>query len=194
MKGVASRARRVSGMILPVLLVPALLLVPGEASPQAREYELKAAFLLSFAKFVEWPDEAFPVPGDPIVVAVAGDDPFGPTLERVVQGRTAQGREFLIRRFGRPGDLERCHILFIGASEDPDEWLEALEGRGFRAILTVGEGSDFRHRGAISFLIEGRRVRLAVNLDAVAESGLQVSSKLLAVAHIVTRRWADGGR
>lgn len=167
------------------LLAGAALLAPRFSAAQPKEYEVKAAFLLSFAKFVEWPAESFASPDSPIVLAVAGDDPFGEALDRVVQGRTAQGRRFTIRRFHRADRLERCHILFIGGSEDPGEWLAAVQRGSAEGVLTVGEGRDFCRRGAISFLIEQRRVHLAVNLDEVAHSRLRVSSKLLALAEVV---------
>ena len=169
------------------LLVVAALFAPRVAGAQQKEYEVKAAFLLNFAKFVEWPEKTFSGPEDPIVLGVAGEDPFGRILARVVEGRTANGRTFAVRRFRRVDRLARCHILFIAGSEDADEWLDALEQRRAVGVLTVGEGKDFRHRGAISFLIEQRRVRLAINLDEIAEARLRVSSKLLALAEIVTR-------
>lgn len=188
MRTTVSRPPRTSGRIVLGLLAVAVLLAPRGAEAQLKEYEVKAAFLLSFAKFVEWPEGSFSSPGDPIVIALAGEDPFGGALERVIEGRTAQGRTFAIKHFRRTDRVGRCHALFIAGSEDADEWLDALGRRQAVGVLTVGEGRDFRRRGAISFLVEQRRLKLAVNLDEVADARLQISSKLLALAQIVSRR------
>jgi hypothetical protein len=129
-----------------VLLAVALLLAPGAAGAQPKEHEVKAVCPLNLARFVEWPEGSFSSPGDPIVLAVAGEDPFDGALERI---------------------------------EAP-------------LILTVDEGRDFRRRGAISFLIEDRRVQIAVNLGVVADARPHVSSKLLALARVGRTR--DSGR
>jgi hypothetical protein len=185
MKDASSAARHERGPVgLLALLAVAVLLSPRAVGAQPKEYEVKAAFLLNFAKFVEWPEGSFSSPRDPIVIAVAGEDPFDGALEQVLRRRTAQGRAFILRHFRRADHLERCHILFIAGSENADEWLEALERIETPGILTVGEGLEFRHRGGISFLIEDRKVRIAVNIDEVAAARLRVSSKLLALAQV----------
>jgi hypothetical protein len=152
----------------------------------AREYEVKAAVLYNFARFVEWPEGSFRTPDDPIVLAVAGDDPFGAALEHAIEGQTAQGRRFTVRRFQTREQLEACHILFVGSSEDHLGWLAALARRQSVGVLTVGEGRRFARRGTVAFLIDDRRIQLAVNLESVAAARLRVSSKLLALATIVS--------
>jgi hypothetical protein len=191
-KDTTSPTRRGTRWRVLSLLALAMLLSPRATGAQPREYEVKAAFLLNFAKFVEWPEGSFSSPREPIVLAVAGEDPFDGALERILRGRTAQGRPFSLMRFRSTDQLHPCHILFVAGSESADEWLNALERIEAPGILTVGEGRDFRRRGGISFLIEDRRVQLAVNLDAVDRARLRVSSKLLALAKVERPR--DPGR
>src|SRR3990172_10053935 len=53
----------------------------GQDSGTPSEYQVKAAILFNFAKFVEWPDAAFPDPATPIIIGVLGEDPFGSALD-----------------------------------------------------------------------------------------------------------------
>ena len=157
---------------------------------QAGEYQVKAAFLFNFAKFVEWPG---PDPAnDPINLCVVGDDPFGSLLDQMVKGKLANGRAMEIRRISPGVKFERCQIAFIAASER--KRLPALlESLGHAGVLTVGETDDFaRGGGIISFFLDNNHVRLEVNVDAADRAGLKISSKLLSLAKIV--RDPSGGK
>src|ERR1700721_221854 len=83
------------------LLLLAAVFPPHAASAQAavsKEYEVKEAFLLNFAQYIQWPPEAFAAPTTPISIGVLGDDPFGTILEQTLQGESVQGRKFVLRR------------------------------------------------------------------------------------------------
>jgi hypothetical protein len=183
--GAPRSARRTAlALLLLALLVAAP--APGVEAPPPDEYQVKAAFVVGFARFVEWPAEAFGAPHAPIVVGVAGAGAFGGDLERAAAGRGAQGRPFVVKRFERVGELEPCHILFVHRGEDPRRWLSALRERQGSGTLTVGEGDEFGRHGVIALVIEDRRIRLAVNLEAASAARLKISSKLLALARIVS--------
>ncbi len=160
-------------------------LAAPQAAPAATEHEIKAAFLLNFAKFVEWPASAHPAADSPIRVGVLGDDPFGNVLDRTLKGRSVQGRSFVVERSKDPETLKSCHILFVAASEK--EWVKPILGalKGL-PILTVGEAAGFAHaRGVVNFVLQEKLVRFEINPDAAARAGLKVSSKLLQLARIV---------
>jgi hypothetical protein len=156
----------------------------AQATPSV-EYQVKAAFLLNFTKFIEWPANVFHGEKTPITVCVFGYDPFGSTLDEVIRGRTINGREVLARRINELPDLNSCQLVFVSEKEDkrlPD-LLNSLKGA---SVLVVGEGEDFAERGGtIQFYLEGNRLRFAVNVDALQRDRLNVSSKLLALAKIV---------
>src|SRR5262245_54700686 len=101
------------------LVTAAVGLLPATSLAQpsmAREYEVKAAFLFSFAKFVEWPPTA--LAGESLVIGILGADPFGPVLDKVVADQNVHGKKLTVRRFDASDDVTQCHILFIGRSED----------------------------------------------------------------------------
>jgi hypothetical protein len=151
----------------------------------AGEYAVKAAFLYNFAKFVEWPPEAMGSGSSPLVLGVLGDDPFGAAIDQVVAGKTANGRQLVVRRLKWGQDLKQCHILFISSSERKRlaEILGALRGA---SILTVGDMDQFGQQGGmIQFVIEQNRVRFEINIGAAQQGRLKLSSKLLALARNV---------
>jgi hypothetical protein len=149
------------------------------------EYDLKLAFLFNFAKFVEWPPDAFPNEKAPIILCVFGTDPFGRALDEIVKGKTASNREFAIRRTMKPEDLRGCQIIFISDAER-ERLNEVLESLKRSSVLLVGESDGFAQRGGcIQFYLEDNKVRFSINVDAVQRARLTVSSKLLALARIV---------
>jgi len=152
---------------------------------QSVEYQVKAAFLYNFVKFVDWPPDAFQSEKSPITLCVFRYDPFGSALDEVIAGQTLNNRRLLVQQINKLPDLKACQLVFVSDREDKHlpEILDSLEGA---SALVVGEGEDFaEHRGGIQFFLENKRLRFAVNVDAIQRARLKVSSKLLALARIV---------
>jgi len=149
------------------------------------EYQVKAAFLLNFARFVEWPSDAFQSEKDPLVICMFKHDPFGSALDEIIHGKTINNHEVRARRINELPELKPCQLVFISEADDkrlPDV-LNSLKGA---SVLVVGESNGFVERGGgIQFYLEDKTLRFAVNLDAIARARLSVSSKLLALARIV---------
>src|SRR5664279_2589147 len=104
--------------ILVLSLVWLLSVGDGRAQEsQPTEYQIKAAFLFNFAKFVEWPPEAFADANSPLVIGVLGENPFGDDLERTIRGKTINNRPLVIKEFRSPAEATNCHVLFISTSE-----------------------------------------------------------------------------
>jgi hypothetical protein len=163
----------------------------GDASDSS-EYLVKAGFIYNFAKFVEWPSTAFAEPDSPIVIGVLGTDPFGEIINHVVEGKKIGMRGFVVRRFKwskelkDSKDFKECRILFVSSSEKMhfEEIVEAVKGL---PILTVGETPGFAERGGmIRLMLEDNRVRFEVNVDAAHDGNLNISSRLLTLARIIS--------
>jgi YfiR/HmsC-like len=151
-----------------------------QVQAQADEYQVKAAFVFNFAKFVEWPSDAFS-DGGTLVVGVVGDDPFGGALDRL-NGSSANGRRLRIKRFRMGDNLRACNILFISKSENRNlgKILESLKGT---SVLTIGETPQFNQSGGmIRFVIQNSKVRFEINAAAAAQTRLKISSKLMALS------------
>jgi hypothetical protein len=179
------------------VLVTLAVLAAGEVRPAAMsveglsEYEVKAAFLFNFTRFVEWPPDAFPTDTTPIVIGLFHSDPFGAALRRVVDGQTVRGRAVEIRVVKSYDEVRACHMVFVSAGEErriPDLLRSGAVGR----VLVVGESAGFAQAGGMmNFVMDGSRVRFEVNLRAATRAGLKLSSRLLSMARLVDRR-ADG--
>ena len=169
-------------------LLAGALFCAGLAAQSRRpgEYEVKAAFLFNFAKFVQWPESSFDGPEAPIVFEVmGGDQELAFDLRRISAGQKVQGRNILIRegRFG--DDVRRCHVLFISTSERQrtSQILASLQNA---TVLTVSDIDGFADAGgAMQLVMEDGRVHFIVNLNAATQSQLRVSAKLLALAHVI---------
>jgi hypothetical protein len=181
-------------LVVFLLLAAAAAGTAGADGPLAPEYAVKAAFLYNFAKFVEWPADAFRGPRDPMTLCVLGEDPLAGEIEQTVGGKTAMGRQIVVRRFTGLAGLAECRILFVSSSEEPrlDQILAAVAGR---AVLTVGEEEAFtRAGGIISFVVRQNRVRFQIDRAAAARAGLSISSRLLELAETVTGGGGEGQR
>jgi YfiR/HmsC-like len=149
------------------------------------EYQVKAAFLYNFAKFVEWPSEAFRTPKDPILVCVLGRNPFGNALEEAIRGKSIAGRTFAYRHVSDAESASACQILFVG-SEESKHFRSLLENLKPMGILTVGEAPGFAaDGGVINFKLDDGRVRFEINVNAAEHEQLHISAKLLSLAQIV---------
>jgi hypothetical protein len=157
--------------------------LPARTAEAPGEYEVKAALLLNFMKFVEWPPDSLDSFESPIVLGVLGSDPFGPALERAMNGRTAGGHPIAIRRWKRLRDLGSCHVLFV-AMTDEDEIQRTLRAVGDRPVLTVGETPSFVSLGGtIGF--HDSRIRFEISPGNAERSHLRISSRLLALSNVV---------
>jgi len=152
---------------------------------QANEFQVKAAYLYNFGKFVEWPAGVPASQGDSFVVCVLGTDPFGSTLDSTFSNERIKGKNVLARRISKPADATSCRILFISSSESPrlKEILAAVDKAG---VLTVSDIPQFsRVGGMIQFVVDGSKVRFEINRARAEGAGLTVSSELLKVASVV---------
>jgi hypothetical protein len=163
---------------------------PPPGGQPSLEYQVKAAFVFNFAKFVDWPADSFDAATAPIRILVVDCEEVAEALEAAVEGQQVKGRPLVVGRAGAGDRLDDAHIVVVGRSSarKPEEILARLGGA---AVLTVGDGGGFAARGGmVNFYTESNKVRFEVNPAAAEEAGLRISAKLLGLARIVR----DGGR
>jgi len=180
--------------IAAVALVATLASVPVAHRVQAAqanlEYEVKAAFLYNFAKFVEWPSTAFATPEAPLVFCIIGANPFEGRLERVVNDRTANGRRIVVRDDVATGQTGGCHLVFVPESEEGSmaRLLHPVNAAPEAPMLTVGEAEGFTEAGGmIELVVDEGRVRFDINAGMAERRGLKLSSQLLKLARHVEK-------
>jgi len=157
----------------------------AEGQTQSLEMRVEAAFLYSFARFVEWPDDLGASASAPVTFCVLGAAPLEDALEQSLAGKTINGHPVLARRIAVPEDTLQCRVAFIGWDEKKrlPAMLEVLNSA---QVLTVADFEQFAtHGGMIQLNKGGNKFHFAVNVDAVTRHGLRVSSRLLQLAEVV---------
>ena len=158
---------------------------PGTSRADAPgEYLVKAELLYHFVNFVDWPSSAFKATDGRLRFCIIGKGPFGQTLEDTLAKKTIRERPFEIHRNPPKTELQHCHVLYLPASAS--QKLQALRHRMAKEdVLTVGETLDFMKQGGmVQFFVDNQKIRFSVNPNAVNETNLKVSSKLLRLAKI----------
>lgn len=163
-----------------------LVAVLSATAQTLSQYDVEAAYLYDFGKFVRWPATA---PGAATFdICILGQDPFGKSLDRLIANDRIDSKPIRKRILAQPSEAGGCSIIYIADSQ----------GSRLRAIITalankpallVSELPNFvDDGGTVQFLIENHHVRFEINLDSASKCGISVSSELLRVAVSVTGR------
>jgi TonB family protein len=165
------------------LILLALQLLALGQQPNATEDQVKAAYLLNFAKLAQWPKQALPDGPSPLLIGVSGgDEDFLAILKAVVAGKTIGTHTLVVRPVSSADEMKACHIVFFRASERKHTQA-AIEGLAQVGVVSVGEDESFlRQGGMINLVRDHGSVRFEVNSDALDHSEIHFSSKILALA------------
>lgn len=151
-----------------------------EAAP--REFQIKAAFIYNFTKFVEWPAGSFSNATSPLVIGVCGKSPLREELQAVAQDHKVNGRSIEVRLIQTVAEAGTVHLLFVGSAEE-GQAANILAAIQASAVLTVGESEKFTSAGGmIRFVREADKVRFRINVDAAGRAGLRISAQLRKLA------------
>lgn len=170
------------------LVATATLILLGAPVLRAQaptEYQVKAAYIFNFLKFVEWPEDAVPAAHGKWVVGYLGDSPVGEELARLLEGKEVFGRGLQAKKLQPSDSLQSCNILFISSSEKKKlpSILSALRDS---SVLTVADMDDFVGSGGmIQLFVQDTRVRMAIDVSAATRARLRISSKMLLLARVV---------
>jgi len=175
-------------VILMTLLVVSMMGGTSKSFAESlQEYQIKAAFLYNFAKFIEWPPSAFKDTQSPLTLCILGKDPFGAALDSLRE-KTVEGRTLVIKRVSKVEEAEKCHILFVSASEK-ESLSHILKVTRSWNVLTVGDTKGFAESGVMINLISiENKMGFEINLDAAEHASLKISSKLLKLGKIIKEK------
>ena len=177
-------------LAIALIMAASLSLHGQQAKPT--EYQVKAAYLYNFGKFVEWPAEANTANSDSFPVCILGHDPFGPSLDAALAGEKIDGKNVAARRISKAQEAGECRIVFVSSSE-AGQLKDILAALGKSPVLTVSDIPQFASRGGmIEFVLAENKVRFTINLTAAEDAGLTLSSELLKVAVAVLKNPKPG--
>jgi hypothetical protein len=168
-------------------LILLLLLGPLTATTaQAQsEDQVMAAFLLNFARYVEWPATAFATEDAPVRICMLGSQEFGEIVSNTVSGKNVGDRSVTVTMKTDLASARDCHVLFI-ASEFELPNAETVAALGRTSIFTVADREGFATAGGIAnFFREDNKIRFEINPTAAKRADLKISSRLLRLAKVV---------
>lgn len=181
-----ARIIKAKNILAGILLIPALCCHADD-----RESRLKAAFILNFAKFVEWPADAVSAPGQ-FNFCFIGIDRYQKSYIDALHDKKVKGRAVTVHILSYTSELDQCQVLFLSdLSQAQLAYVQSVIAG--KAILTIGEDRQFMALGGmIRFFAYQGKMRFEINPDAAREAGLTISSKLLNLANI--RSNSSGGK
>ena len=168
-----------------------LIALPLQSQEKADRdaYEIKAAWLINFIRYVEWPKPVFP--NDRLAIVVLGKEPKATRFGDQNLNVRGVKIDIIYRTTLTVDDLKNCHLLFIARSKRK-EIKNTLALVDQRPILTVCENKGFLTKGGmINFIVKGETILFEISQKNADKNGLRITSHLLARAHFVEK--ADGG-
>ncbi|MFQ5442977.1 MAG: YfiR family protein [Nitrospinales bacterium] len=182
---------RVSSFFITFIFLISCFALPHSiaASPDSREYNLKAGYIYNFTKFIKWPEEASREINDRgLNFCLVGEDPFGEILDRFAKKLKKKNRDLVVIPQVTTEEMPQCHILFVSQSEESKVNKILLRVREY-PVLVIGDTPGFAKKGvSINFFIQKNKIRFEINREALKKAGLVVSSELLNLARIVAGR------
>ena len=145
--------------------------------------KMRAAFIIRFVLFVDWPRTAFESDSSPYIIGAAGSQRVFRELSRLAGVTSVESRSVEIIEVDVSSSFPRVHVLYIGEEVDANHESKLLEGLGSEPVLTVVNGDYTSQRGGVIYLqVKGARLGFEIDLGAGKKGGLRVSSKLLRLA------------
>lgn len=153
----------------------------GAADP---EDELKAATVLTFVRHTVWLQGD---PAGPITIGVTGRPSMIRTLQRTLDGKTANNRALRIVDARSSAELSSCQVLYM-ATDDNNAVRQTLAGTRAAHALTIGETGRFlEDGGAVNLLFVDGHMSFEVSVEALDRAGVSISSTLLRYGQIKVR-------
>jgi hypothetical protein len=178
--------------VRPIVGLLAMLCLMLESSPVSAQSEdqIKAAYLLHFARYVEWPESAFSSRKSPVQICMLESDGFHSVVASTVVDKTVGSRSVEAVIVENAATATSCHIFFVGdlgkGSLENESLEEVLTSLGDASVFSVGNDPDFARRGGVAnFFRASNKIRFAINRGAASSAGLKISSRLLRLAKLV---------
>lgn len=145
------------------------------------ENQVKSAYVLNFAKFVEWP-AGTAWDDNKATLCVVGRNVLGGALQEL-DGRKAGGRELHVVQYENANDkLAGCQLVFIGESERKRA-AAIVAALAESSVLTISDIEDFAEKGGcIGLSYRENKIVFEVNLVVSKKSRLRFPSQLLSLA------------
>jgi hypothetical protein len=159
-------------------VVTASLVAVSFTGPDIDEYQVKATFVVNFAKYVDWSTNATE---NDFAIGIVGPSEITAPLEKLADGRKVNARNMKVLQWD-PVKPAPCNILFVAHSES---WRLPRLAKDFagKGVLLVSEDNLRPSPSAgINLIKEENRIKFEINQAAVKQAGLRLSAQLQLLA------------
>ena len=144
------------------------------------EYNLKAAFVYNFTKYINWP----PTIEDEFIIGIVGQSPIEVPLQEIAKTKIVDDKKIIIKTFNKAEDISFCNILYI--SKNSSIPLYSILTKTGYGTLTISEEEGYARQGtAFNFVLVKDKLKFESNVRALNSARLKASSQLLKLAIIV---------
>jgi YfiR/HmsC-like len=189
----ATRILRIVSVLFVGVLI-SLFLSSARAAQldEAAADRVRAAYILKFLEYVQWPEALFSDAAAPFVIGVNGAEYVANELARLAPTRTSGGRPIVIKRMANDAAPAEVNALYIGR-KDPGGGARLVKSYAGKPVLIITDDDATAPKGSIiNFVTLDGRVRFEISLAAAEQAGLKLSSRLLSVAVRVYRGQLPG--
>ena len=161
---------------------------PAWGQMAASREEVKAAFILKFTSYIEWPAESFPDASAPLLIAAPERSPIYPPLASILKNATYGGRPVRLAPYVWPADVPAgAHIALVDfpSGVDVEKAVASIRGLAPNALVIANMEGMGKKGAMLNFIMVQDRIKFEVNLEEVKKAKIVISSRLLSLATIV---------
>nr|WP_282597188.1 YfiR family protein [Rhizobacter sp. SG703] len=146
---------------------------------RADDAEQKATLVFNLLLFIDWPTDVLPPQAPSLALCIDRASPLRPAVQ-ALDGRIVRHWRLDVRDLASAGSWSACHAVLLDSPSNAPE-------RPPVGTLLIADGDAAPSvQAAVVLHRTGERVVFDIDLATVRQSRLQVSSKLLRVAHRVS--------
>ena len=150
----------------------------GVVQPKSNEYELKAAFVFGFTKYVELNNLE-----QNFVIGVLGNSPIFEELENHSINKKVNNKKVVIQKLLHTSDISNCQIIFVPEFVSFSILKEFLESEKSKNVLIITEKKGALDVGSgINFLLVDNKIKFEINMGALNQQNIKASAQLLKLA------------
>jgi hypothetical protein len=189
--GAFDRAAALLALLTSSLVAQATVLaLRAQSADNPLEYEVKAAVIYNFTKFVEWPGTNAGNGADTrFELCLLGEKVVLKLVRDTLSGKLVRGATVAVREITAPAEAAGCDLLFM--TQPVSARVSVSLSDAPSGVLTITEAPGLDESGAIiNLVLDDGRVAFEIDVGRANQAGFKISSNLLKLARSVER----GGR
>lgn len=148
---------------------------------QANEYDVKAAYIYNFTKYINWNQDFNN--SSSFSIGIYGNSPIKESLKEISQTKSFQNKKVVIKQYDNLEDLEKCHIVYVPVSTNSQKLKSVLSHQNCTNSLVITEKEgNIQYGSVINFVTIENKIKFEISLKEAKARELETSSQLLKMA------------